>query len=507
MGRLGRDVYRKKLGGLLGQTLDEGLFATIWAVLQAQGGEASPIGLPVDYPSDRTNVGLGSADYVPPWTLETLVSELLATPKMKGFDPGRTRTVRHDRFLVLRQMWHYLNKLENAEDGIFLEKHDVFFEMGRIAQRQFPWQRGILNLPHIYRNVYLYGTEDAGEYFESQHGLTVSEFVQVGVAMIGWFSNHPVMRQPVDFTQLGLSDAVSATALGKLTIGHHNARRTAALARRIGRHTAYKRSLLREFPAVAFGESGLRLRAPIPELLLARVTSELYMDVVGGGSTIWNAIGKRFEKYCTDFLSAMMTGYVIEPEFEYGPRGKKSRSPDIIVKKDNKVVMICECKAKRMSFEAKFADDPVVEAKAGFAELGKGAFQLWRFLSHARRGRVPGVDIAADCQPILLTADNWLIMARDQRAHVLELADALADEAGEIDPIDRRPIAFCPIEDVEYALAHSDSDKFLATVRAVTEGDKLNWMLSTAIDGPLDIAKPYPFLNRLSAALPWFPTD
>ena len=37
-----------------------------------------------------------------------------------------------------------------------------------------------------------------------------------------------------------------------------------------------------------------------------------------------------------------------------------------------------------MSFEARFADDPVAEASVGFDELAKGIFQLWRFFSHAR---------------------------------------------------------------------------------------------------------------------------
>src|SRR3546814_18233724 len=88
-------------------------------------------------------------------------------------------------FQTLRALQGILIKLENAEDGMFLEKHDVFYEMARIAQRQFPWQRGVTNAPHLYRSMLLYGPGSACEYFESSAGISLSAFVQTGDCMSG----------------------------------------------------------------------------------------------------------------------------------------------------------------------------------------------------------------------------------------------------------------------------------------------------------------------------------
>lgn len=37
------------------------------------------------------------------------------------------------------------------------------------------------------------------------------------------------------------------------------------------------------------------------------------------------------------------------------------RTPDVLISDTRHVVCAVECKAKRMSFEARFADDPMVE--------------------------------------------------------------------------------------------------------------------------------------------------
>src|SRR3546814_5906992 len=92
------------------------------------------------------------------------------------------------------------------------------------------------------------------------------------------------------------------------------------------RHTAYRPSILRDFPIIAFGEKGERLRAPIPELIMYRYTSGLYLDVVQGGSAVWTDIGTRFERYVLEYLQAMMSPYEVIGEQVYGP--KKTRHRD-----------------------------------------------------------------------------------------------------------------------------------------------------------------------------------
>src|SRR3546814_8894690 len=67
-----------------------------------------------------------------------------------------------------------------------------------------------------------------------------------------------------------------------------------------------------------------------------------------------------------------------------------------------------------MSFDARYADDPVASASVGFDELAKGMFQIWRFLSHARRGLTGDITVAPSCCGVIVTADSWLPMASRQ---------------------------------------------------------------------------------------------
>ncbi len=100
-----------------------------------------------------------------------------------------------------------------------------------------------------------------------------------------------------------------------------------------------------------------------------RYTSGLYLDVVQGGAAVWTDIGKRFETYVLEYLQAMMIPYDVSGEAVYGPKKARHRTPDVLVSSGAGIVAAVECKAKRMSFDARYADDPVAAASIGFEEL------------------------------------------------------------------------------------------------------------------------------------------
>jgi hypothetical protein len=406
MGHLGREVYCRKLARYLSQSIDEDMISLISAVVAVQSGHASGLQAIHDLPGEALGAELGSPHHIPPWSLETSVNELLAIPKPKGFGVGRTRLLNAQRFQTLRVLQGILIKLENAEDGIFLTNHDVFCEMARIAQRQFPWQRGVANAPHLYRSILLYGTGSARDFFEDDAGIAIPDFVKVGACFSGALAGRDYTERTRDLTMIGITPKVREAALARLAISHGDARVRAARMRRHQRHTGYSPSILRDFPIIAFGSRGERRRAPIPELIMYRYTTGLYLDVVRGGAAVWTEIGKRFETYVLGYLDAMMAPYHVSGEVTYGPKKAQYRTPDILVTGPDGIVGLIECKAKRMSFAARYADDPVSEAAIGFDELAKGIFQLWRFFAHARCGWTGTLTLAPDCQPVIVTADS-----------------------------------------------------------------------------------------------------
>lgn len=57
-----------------------------------------------------------------------------------------------------------------------------------------------------------------------------------------------------------------------------------------------------------------------------------------------------------------MSPYEVVGERVYGPKKARHRTPDIPAGKHGRVVAAVECKAMRMSFDARYADDPVATA-------------------------------------------------------------------------------------------------------------------------------------------------
>ncbi|MBR0663903.1 hypothetical protein GXW71_05970 [Roseomonas hellenica] len=503
MTRLGRDIYRRKLERLLAQSQDEPMIGLISAIVGIQGGYEAPLSAVLDMPREAIGAELGSRYHVPLWTMETLVNELLATPKIRNQGIGRTRLLRADLFETVRVLVSILVKLENAEDSIFLQSHDVFYEMGRIAQRQFPWQRGAANAPQLYRSMLLYGSGSAGQFFEESTGIAIADFVKVGAYLAGALGRCELIDRRRDLSSVAISPEMCEAAFARFVIGHAEARARTAQIRAPGRHTAYRPSILRDYPVLAFGGAGQRLRAPIPELITYRYTSGLYLDVVRGGGGVWAGIGSRFETYVCEYLEAMMAPYKVTGEAIYGPKKARFRTPDVLISDTRHVLCAVECKAKRMSFEARFADDPLVEDARGFDEMAKGVLQLWRFFAHARRGLTAPLSLAGDCQGVIVTADSWLTMARNQAEQVLAAANKLADGEWDIGLEDRRDITFCQIDDVEFVLQHGTADSFIAACREVASGEKKGWMLSVAHSANQNFERSYPFNGRIGSLLPW----
>ena len=192
----------------------------------------------------------------------------------------------------------------------------------------------------------------------------------------------------------------------------------------------------------------------------------MYYDVIKGGAEVRNEIGTRFEEYARDLLRAMLPSYSVLPSYKYLDRGNKVDTPDILIRKNNDVIFAIECKSKKMTFGAKFAEFPI-EEEDGFQEIIKGVFQLWQFFSHHRRGLIQGEIVRPDAIGIVLTLEPWLQMSLPLRQGVLEAANVRADKSTqEITDEDRRPVAFCSIDDLESILHVASESKFVGAVQA-----------------------------------------
>lgn len=498
-----RDRARKRLRDALAIAPDEAFLAMTWAVSALRDGRPDLARRVIEVPREAEDQRISGEYAVFPWELETLVNQLVLTPK----NPG-PRYYACNSFSTAGEFINLLKATEGAEYAADGDPSKIMSEMHRIGQRQFPWQRSTVNLPNFYRALFLYGQGAAADQFLAAHGITVSDFVLVGFALFALFSSQPAAGRQINLDIVDLGPQQLEAALQLLAINAPQARlrlnETIVAARAAAWPMAYKPSLLRRFPILAYGEAGSRLRAPLPPLIIQRITFGLYYDVIQPGGAARNEIAARFERYAADLLQAMIPELQVTDAYAYAAgRGRRIDTPDILVNDDGGLALVIECKATKLTIAAQFSEDPAIDASERYAEIGKAVFQVWRFFAHCRLGRTQH-QLTVQTRGLVLTLDTWLVMARDLQRHVLEVARALADADPEIEAADRRPVLFAAIQDLERLLSRGGRETLFATLDSAQE-ERFHGYLLPDVARDLELPneqRPYPF--EPGDLLPWW---
>jgi hypothetical protein len=508
MSRIRRDLYRGRLTKLLEMADDEAFFVMVWATLAIQSERQENARRYLVFPQEAVTSDMSSRYAVHPWKLETMLNEVLTTPKLKLVPNRPIRRLDCRQFGAVARVHNVLRDLENAEDSLTLNRIEVLREIPRLAQRQFEWQRGILRFQQLFRAGFIYGGPLTRTFFSTVNGFSIDDFALGCFALRAMFIDRPAMRRGGGMDTLGISEKTLDAIVQLISIPHLKARQTASTIRSGGGHTAYKRSLFREYPCVAFGDTGDRIHAPLPDLVTLRASSGLFYDLIKGSDEVRNEISGRFESYCRDFLQSMLPSYVVSGSYEYNLGKNQIAGPDVLVKNGEEIALIVECKATRMSYEARFSEDPISDARRGYDEIAKGVFQIWRFVSHHRRGLVGGTLLRDDARGIVLTLDTWLSMAKHMQSDVLNLAKSMAAARDpEIIEADQIPVIFCPVDDLELTLCTATEVSFFRSVKAATEDRFHGWQLADVhrqIAPELKRVKEYPFKERVADVLPWW---
>ncbi len=511
-GSLAKSEYHlRQLRKMFARADDPAFLQMIWAIdaLQDDREEAASQFLK-NYPKAAAQSTPTSPYAIHRWELETLLIQLFLTPKQE-VGSGSNLVLDCTNFESMRETINRVRKLEEVESAVYLKVHDVFMEMHRIAQRQFHWQRGYFNLPQLYRYSYIYGQGKCGQYFEQSYGIPITDLMFVGYALFASHQRTPWLEQPLGIPELELSTELVKRAMPLLALSTENARaRTVTFnvqmmeQKGVPFPTAYLPNVLRQFPLISTDEDLTRFIAPIPEILVMRVTSGLYYDLVPGGAPLLNDANDRFEQYCVDYIKKMMPRFDTGRTYHYGPKGAGFDSPDVLIKEGGKLVVVGDCKATKLSYLAQFAESPFDAANNQYNQIAKGVFQAWRYYSHVRRG-LAEAEIGDDSYAMIFTLDWFLYMSRDLKAKVVEEAKALADKDGQITDEDRKPVVFCAIHELEDVLPIATENTFLAALKATQDEKFKTWQFrevyrdSTPEKPPI---KDYPF--KLDGVLPWW---
>lgn len=507
--------HLQQLRKLFSRASDQQFLQMVWAIDALRSGRTEAAARLLTFPRQAADQSFGSRFAIHQWELETLLIQLFLTP-METFQPKANAVLDCSKFASVADLVNRLRKLEDVESAVYLRggNFNVLGELHRIAQRQFHWQRGYLNLPQFYRYAFIYAQGKCGEYFEKTYGLPITELNFVGFALFSHSMRVPWISRSFTVPELELTADLTKRALPLLLVSAGRAREetkkiTDSVNAKHGRPipTAFLPSILRRYPLVCLSDEANEFIAPIPEVLLMRVTSGLYYDLIPGGQELLNEANDRFEEYCANYVGAMLPRFKVSRAYRYEPKkGAPVDTPDLLVKDGSKVVLAAECKATKLTYLAQFAEDPFEAEQKQYLQIAHGAFQLWRFFSHVRRGLLEAA-VDAEASAMVLTLDSFFMMNDVLRAKIIEEANLLADKEGNITAEDRRHVLFCPIHGFEEIISRSTEDVLLATLRAAHEEQFVGWELPEVHrkqTNEKELTEPKRFPFELDALLPWW---
>lgn len=499
------DIARRKLAAILGKAPDDAFLILCWATQAAQTGREEVAARFLDFPAEAAVTDLSDKWAIYPWYLETLVNELLALPKERYKEGRRNRVLNCRAFASIVAARQALHRLEGVEDKSTLQRVNVLRELHRLGQRQFEWQRGFLSYPQIYRSAVLFSGAETNRLFEKRTQVRMQDFSHACFALRAVFNNHPGAEFSLAGDEIGLPNQIVRAVMKHISLPLKEARQRASELRTGRGHVGYRKSLLRTHPLIAIGD---RAFAPLVDLVLLRGTSGIFYDTVGPGAAR-NEISDRFEQYCVELIKATLPEIDATRSFEYKAGNKRLvDSPDILLFRDGALSAIIECKATRMSYDARYGEDPVAGDTLGYEQIAKGVFQIWQFVSRKRRGLLPDLMFSSDVRGIVVTLDTWLSHGALLRSDVFELARRMCSQKDpQIESEDMIPVTFAPVDDLENTLAIATAASFFDSIRAASEFKYQGYMLEKVhneIAPELTEQRDYPFTGRVQDIYPWW---
>lgn len=497
---------RARLDDLLRQIDPHHFFRLIWAVRGIQTDiEPGHLDQFSRLPAESVGAEMQSNFFAAPWLLETLVNEYLVVNHGRKIKPAPVATFKFEWALVA-DLINAINNLEESELLVRGYPDDFFHIFVPLKYRQFHWQSGIVVYPAFFRSHFLLNDDQILENFLGATGLSLEEFTKCGMCLWSQARTHPANYVTNSFEAVGVSNEVKRQFLTIVGSTWNAATEEAGKVRPADVEVAYKPSILRERPIILLDGAPTRVLVPLVELLVNRITGELYYDAIGDDDRSKTVYAERFEAYCFELISRSLTDLDWCREIEYGPKKRRQRTPDILGLSGDEAQLVIECKAKRVPFRLKSNVDEQDKLDDFLQELAKGQFQIWKFAQHVRTGIVPDIGSATNAYGLVVTYEDWSTALPRFRENIDRLAEEMAAAAGlDLLAEDKIPTCFASVESLEQLVASATSENLRSTIASYREGyegwDLVNvWSrLHKAPEEP----RAYPFAGEMGRALPW----
>lgn len=493
------------------------LFTLLWAADLAISGKSDIALKYINIPPQYHTQEYSALNIIHPWELETIA--LFSIKYYNKIQLTRQRKRLNCRqFSTLTYLINKIRKLEDCESIWNLSKNSHesagILELYRIIQRQSQWQRSSAEKRSVFRYINMYSGSECNSYFESEYGLSIPTFLQIGLTLYHAFRTYPRISKRSTLSELGISNDAFHSALTLLSSTITDAQAlSASITNKLFKDRAparepiyYKPSILRHCPIMSTDLYPNDIVSPLPPLIMHRATAGVYYDLVKGGSHLRNEISKNFENYTIRCLRQVFASAEISEERKYEHRKREIFSTDAMLYSDGEIAFLVECKATKLTFFGQFGENPVEQATREFNEIAKGVFQIWRFFAHLRLGVFGSTSVSTTAMGMLVTFDQWLMLGGSLENEVLRRANLLADNDPDIESVDRRKVIFCSIDEIEELFAATSESAVFSALRSTAESKFRGWRVPSILrdlGGFRDDAVSFPF--PMEEVLPWWP--
>lgn len=376
--------------------------------------------------------------YVKPWQIETVLKELIINASYTG-------SICIDGFSRLAFILNAVHDVSNEFDAEYLNENNIFHGAYKIINQQVPWQGGS-RLRSMQRYFELFSAAKLDGIFHDKYGVLVSDVALIGMFFYAMLQKSPYVDVSFDFGTLGLDAAAAKAYVDSLIIDIKNCQSQLSDCARYDGSWLYSSNCLRDYPLVRMNSG--RIICPMPSLLLMRLTSGIYYDLVND-KRFSNAFGDAFE----DYVGSVVDGYLkydceVLRETPYVFNKSARRGFDYCVKQ-NGMSLLIECKALRPRFDTKSVPDNET-AEKDFSKLSSAVFQSLKNLNDIMLGRTTWSVKDEVPHVLVVTLENWF-------ADLPPVADIVHDrflmaarkEGYDEDFIEKFSYSICSVEEFE----------------------------------------------------------
>jgi len=332
-------AYKPFRNGLRTLSLEESLFF-IW---QYSAHLSHDLTLPPMYHGfGRDGDPIDIRDSVYPWELAVLAREVLLNASRRG-------QASLEKLPVLSRAINGIKNLSSfgAEST---DRQQLLLHLHRLAHQQFPVQRGV-QVGDLMRYKLIFEHPAMEDVFETGIGLSPKMFYFLGFSVAGAVKSRPKFVTSRDYSSFGISHIQRDHFFSRMVGSVSMLKSRIVESQRFGRAWAFTVNPLESTPLVNVDPSFPdRVYCPIPSLVLRRITSGAYYDLVRADG-FQQAFGSAFEDYIGLVMRESCTKPVpweIHKPKPYRVAKKKTHHGADWILTDGTANLFIECKAARI---------------------------------------------------------------------------------------------------------------------------------------------------------------